>query len=205
MPATKAYPRGALVPRERNTPEILADRDSAKISGPRPAGVARTAAATASTSTAALIAAASQARAGRWGEDSPAATGGSPSAAEGGWRPAAGRFGRSPSRPGSRPDQEPPPTAPGEQTAGSSPRWGPAGRSQAGHPAVREHRRVDRTARPAKERHPHHQHPQRGISRPAQNVALHPTGARETRRSSGGENQHQAGVPIVAVEQAFQS
>src|SRR5262249_60218921 len=87
-PATKAYPRGAPVPRERNTPEILADRDSAKISGPRPVGVARTAAATASTSTAALIPAASQARAGRWGEDSPAGTGRAPTPPKGGWRPA---------------------------------------------------------------------------------------------------------------------
>src|SRR5262249_56464781 len=64
MPATKAYPRGALVPRERKTPETLADKDSAKISGPRPVGVARTAPATATTSTAALIPAASHARAG---------------------------------------------------------------------------------------------------------------------------------------------
>src|SRR5262249_4320199 len=132
MPATKAYPRGARVPRERKTPEILADRDSAKISGPKAVGVARTAAATASTSTAALIPAASHARAGRWEEDSPAATGRSPSAGEGGSRPGAGRFGRSPSRPGSRPDREPRPIGRGEETAGSSPRSGPAGRTRAG-------------------------------------------------------------------------
>src|SRR5262249_37256021 len=112
---------------KRKTPEIFADRDSAKISGPKAVGVARTAAATASTSTAALIAAASQVRAGQWGKDSPAATGRFPSAGEGGWRPGAGRFGRSPSRPGSRSDREPRPTARGEQTPGSSPRWGPPG------------------------------------------------------------------------------
>ena len=75
MPATKAYPNGALAPSDKKTPEIRADRDTTKISGPSAAGEDRIPPATASTSTAALIPAASHARAGRRAEDSPAVTG----------------------------------------------------------------------------------------------------------------------------------
>jgi hypothetical protein len=78
MPATKAYPRGALVPSERNRPEKRADTDSTKISGPRDAGEARNAPATATKRTTALIPAATQTRHGRADrlrDDSPAATG----------------------------------------------------------------------------------------------------------------------------------
>src|SRR5215469_13077704 len=63
MPATKAYPNGALAPSDKKTPETRADRDTTKISGPSAAGEDRIPPATASTSTAALIPAASQTRA----------------------------------------------------------------------------------------------------------------------------------------------
>src|SRR5258708_28755463 len=75
MPATKAYPRGGVVPKDSKMPEIRADRDPTKISGPGAAGERRTPAATASASTAALTPAASQARAGQRTDDSPAVTG----------------------------------------------------------------------------------------------------------------------------------
>jgi hypothetical protein len=75
MPATNAYPRGALAPSDRKVPEMRADRDSTKISGPRSAGDERAPPATASESTAALIAKASQVRAGQRNGDSPAVTG----------------------------------------------------------------------------------------------------------------------------------
>src|SRR5215472_1566314 len=65
MPATKAYPNGALVPSDKKTPETRPDRDSTKISGPSAAGEDRIPPATASTRTAALIPAANQTRAGR--------------------------------------------------------------------------------------------------------------------------------------------
>src|SRR5215467_10465058 len=63
MPATKAYPNGALVPSDKKTPETRADRDVTNTSGPSAAGEDRIPPATASTSTAALIPAASQTRA----------------------------------------------------------------------------------------------------------------------------------------------
>src|SRR6516225_780516 len=75
MPATKAYPNGALVPSDKKTPETRADRDSTKISGPSAAGEDRTPPATASTSTAALIPAASQTRAAGRRDVSVAVTG----------------------------------------------------------------------------------------------------------------------------------
>src|SRR5215831_14048428 len=65
MPATKAYPRGTLVPNDKRMPETRADRDSTKISGPHAPGEERTPAAKATASTAALTPAASQARAGQ--------------------------------------------------------------------------------------------------------------------------------------------
>ena len=74
MPATNAYPRGALVPNDKKMPEMRAETDSTKISGPRAAGEERAAPATASVSTAALMPTASQVRAGQRDGDSPAAT-----------------------------------------------------------------------------------------------------------------------------------
>ena len=75
MPATNAYPNGALVPRDKKRPEILADRDSTKTSGPRAAGEERAPPATAITSTAALMPAANQVRAVQRREDWVAVTG----------------------------------------------------------------------------------------------------------------------------------
>src|SRR5262249_7218474 len=75
MPATNAYPSGALVPRDRKRPEIRAETDSTKMSGPRAAGEERTPPATATASTATLIPAASHIRAGLRREGAPAATG----------------------------------------------------------------------------------------------------------------------------------
>ena len=74
MPATNAYPRGALVPKDRKMPEMRAETDSTKISGPRAAGDERAPPATASVSTAALMPTASQVRAGQRDGDSPAVT-----------------------------------------------------------------------------------------------------------------------------------
>src|SRR5215471_15744624 len=64
IPATKAYPSGALAPSDSSAPEMRADSVSTKISGPGAADVARIPAATASPSTAAVTPAASQVRAG---------------------------------------------------------------------------------------------------------------------------------------------
>jgi hypothetical protein len=75
MPATNAYPRGALVPKDRKMPEMRAETDSTKISGPRAAGEERVPPATASAITAALIPAASQVRAGQRNGESAAVTG----------------------------------------------------------------------------------------------------------------------------------
>ena len=74
MPATNAYPRGAVVPSDRKMPEMRAERDSTKISGPRSAGDERIPLATASVSTAALMPAASQVRAGQRNPESAAVT-----------------------------------------------------------------------------------------------------------------------------------
>ena len=74
MPATNAYPRGALVPNDRKMPEMRAETDSTKISGPRAAGEERTPPATASASTAALMPKASQVRPGQRNGDSAAVT-----------------------------------------------------------------------------------------------------------------------------------
>jgi len=60
---------------DNKTPEIRADSDSTKTSGPRPAGEERAPPATAITSTAALMPAASQVRAVQRKEDSVAVTG----------------------------------------------------------------------------------------------------------------------------------
>src|SRR6266705_2992267 len=75
MPATNAYPRGALAPNDRKMPEMRADTDSTKISGPDPAAEACTPAARASASTAALTPAASHARADQRREGAPAVIG----------------------------------------------------------------------------------------------------------------------------------
>jgi len=74
MPATNAYPRGALVPKDKKMPEMRAETDSTKISGARAAGEERTPPATASASTAALMPTARQIRAGQRDGDSPAVT-----------------------------------------------------------------------------------------------------------------------------------
>jgi hypothetical protein len=42
MPATNAYPNGALPPKDKKMPETRADTDSTKISGPKAAGEERT-------------------------------------------------------------------------------------------------------------------------------------------------------------------
>src|SRR5215470_8529568 len=118
MPATTAYPRGALVPSDKKMPEMRAERDSTKISGPRPAGDERTPPATASASTAALMPTASQVRAGQRGGDCAAVT---EPANAGGARLAGHMLG--------------------EPLTGNRVLV-----PQAGDPAVREDRRVDRAA-----------------------------------------------------------
>src|SRR5437868_2074809 len=74
-PTPTAVPRGAWVTKDRKMPEMRAETDSTKISGPRAAGEERAPPATASAITAALIPAASQVRAGQRNGDSPAVTG----------------------------------------------------------------------------------------------------------------------------------
>jgi len=74
MPATNAYPRGALVPTDKKMPEMRAETDSTTISGPSAVGEERTPPATASVSTAALMPKASQVRAGQRNAESAAVT-----------------------------------------------------------------------------------------------------------------------------------
>src|SRR5215831_11405916 len=160
MPATKAYPNGALAPSDKKTPETRADRDTTKISGPSAAGEDRIPPATASTSTAALIPAASQTRAVGRRDVSVVVTGrpltqqrmdgGQQLATIGDHRPALAH---------DWPGHRPPPGPGGEQQVVIPGRAGLPGHMlgepltgnrllvpQAGDPAVREDRRVDRTA-----------------------------------------------------------
>src|SRR5205085_1605471 len=88
IPATRAYPSGALAPSDSSTPEMRADSVSTKISGPDATEVARTPAVTASPSTAAVRPTASQARAGDPGSDSPAGPGGKTAGNSPRWAPA---------------------------------------------------------------------------------------------------------------------
>src|SRR5215469_15596920 len=203
MPATRAYPSGTLAPASRSSPEMLAERVSTTMSGPGAVGDMRRPAVTAMPSRAAVTPTASQIRAdGRrdtsavifracspqQGPDGPqqlpgSADNGAPLADDRARHRAPARLGREqqvviPRRtrlighvlrePLTRHSRAVPEA--GDATAGED-RW------------------VDRRARPAEERHPDHQHPQAGVGRPAQDIDLHPTGACETRGSSGGEDE----------------
>src|SRR5690349_6132615 len=63
MPAISAYATGTFAPASRNSPEIRADSDSTRMSGPGALGDMRTAAMIANASRAAVTPAASQIRA----------------------------------------------------------------------------------------------------------------------------------------------
>src|SRR5215469_6957207 len=205
MPATSAYPMGTLAPASRNSPEIRADSDSTKMSGPGAAGDMRTPAATAIASRTTVTPTASQIRAdGRRDTSAVIVRAYSPQQGPHGGQQLPGAADNGAALAGNRARYRTPVRLGREQQVVVPRRNRLIGHvlgepltrhgraiPEAGDAAAWEDRRVDRGTRPVEERHPYHEDPKAGTCRPTQDVALHPTGARETGRSSGGEDENQ--------------